>query len=181
MSRFPLEIERYMSSVLIVINPAQPLSEAIRLMRLHEVRHLPVVKRNKVVGVLSQRDIYRTQSLGSGTLSEILVAEVIAADPYTVEPDEPVDRVARQMVRRKIGTALVTHNDRLLGMFTTTDALLALAALVEDDLVPGEDDVIAAAAPKPRRKPAATATATRKNRKIPRPKAAAVGQGRKRI
>jgi len=172
MSRFPLEIERYMSSVLIVISPSQPLSEAIRLMRLHEVRHLPVVKRNRVVGVLSQRDIYRTQSLGSGALSEILVSEVIAADPYTVEPDEPIDRVTRQMVRRKIGTALVTHNDRLLGMFTATDALLALAALVEDDRVPGEDDVIvAAAAPvKARRKPATKPA--RKVRKIARrPKA----------
>jgi CBS domain-containing protein len=173
MSRFPLEIERYMSTVLIVIGPAQPLSEAIRLMRLHEVRHLPVVKRNKVVGVLSQRDIYRTQSLGSGALSEILVSEVTAADPYTVEPDEPIDRVARQMVRRKIGTALVTHNDRLLGMFTTTDALLALAALVDDERVPGEDDVIEPATPRPRArsKPATksakpAAKGARKERKV---------------
>ncbi len=176
MSRFPLDIERYMSTVLVVISPSQPLSEAIRLMRLHEVRHLPVLKGSKVVGVLSQRDIYRTQSLGSGTPSEILVAEVIADDPYTVEPDEPIDLVARQMVRRKIGTALVTHNDRLLGMFTATDALLALAALVEDDRVPGEDDVIvAAAAPanarrksaaKPAMKPAAKPA--RKGRKIAR-------------
>jgi acetoin utilization protein AcuB len=161
MSRFPLEIQHYMSTTLVVISSEQPLSEAIRLMRLHDVRHLPVVMRNKVAGVLSQRDIYLMQSLEKTTPTDVLVSEAMTDDPYTVEPDEPVDRVAREMVRRKIGTALVTHGERLLGLFTTSDALLALAALVEDDRVPGEDQVVElAAAPvrkvlrKPARKPA---------------------------
>jgi len=138
MSRFPLEIERYVSSVVVLIDPAQPLSEAIRLMRLHEVRHLPVVSKGLVVGLVSQRDVYLMRSLEPSDPSRILVSEAMTAEPYTVEPDERVDVVAREMARRKIGSALVTHNGRLLGLFTATDALLALAALVEDDLVPGE-------------------------------------------
>ena len=138
MSRFPLEIERYVSSVVVLIDPAQPLSEAIRLMRLHEVRHLPVVSKGLVVGLVSQRDVYLMRSLEPSDPSQILVSEAMTAEPYTVEPDERVDVVAREMARRKIGSALVTHNGRLLGLFTATDALLALAAFVEDDLVPGE-------------------------------------------
>ena len=142
MSRFPLEIERYVSSVVVLIDPAQPLSEAIRLMRLHEVRHLPVVSKGLVVGLVSQRDVYLMRSLEPSDPSQILVSEAMTAEPYTVEPDERVDVVAREMARRKIGSVLVTHNDVLLGLFTTTDALLALAAFVEDDRVPGEDDVL---------------------------------------
>jgi hypothetical protein len=42
------------------------------------------------------------------------------------------------MVRRKIGTALISHGERLMGLFSATDALLALAALVEDDRIPTE-------------------------------------------
>jgi acetoin utilization protein AcuB len=136
MSRFPLAIERYMTSVLVVISPAQPLSEAIRLMRLHEVRHLPVVTKGRIHGLISQRDIYLMQSIERSDPSNILVSEAMTRDPYTVEPDEPVDHVAREMVRRKIGTAVVSHGDRLMGLFSTTDALLALAALVEDDRIP---------------------------------------------
>ena len=139
MSRFPLEIRRYMTTVIVVVSPDQPLSEAIRLMRLHEVRHLPVVLQGELRGVLSQRDVYRLQSLGTFDTASVLVSEAMTSDPYTVEPDEPVDRVAREMVRRRIGTALVSHGPRLMGLFTATDALLALAALVEDDRVPGEE------------------------------------------
>jgi acetoin utilization protein AcuB len=139
MSRFPLEIQRYMTSVIVVVSPDQPLSEAIRLMRLHEVRHLPVVLKGELRGVLSQRDVYRLQSLDKFDPAGVLVSEAMTSDPYTIEPDEPIDRVAREMVRRKIGTALVSHGPRLMGLFTATDALLALAALVEDDRVPGEE------------------------------------------
>lgn len=140
MSRFPLAIERYMSSVLVLIDPAQPLSEAIRLMRLHEVRHLPVVSKSRIEGLISQRDVYLVRSLERSEPATILVSEAMTRDPYTVEPDEPVDRVSREMVRRKIGTALVAHGGRLMGLFSTTDALLALAALVEDDRAPSQGE-----------------------------------------
>ena len=168
MSRFPLEISRYVSSVVVLIGPGQPLSEAIRLMRLHEVRHLPVVSKGKLVGLLSQRDVYLMQSLERSDPAEVLVSEAMTTDPYTVEPDESVDVVAREMARRKIGSVLVTHNDVLLGLFTTTDALLALAAFVEDDRAPSEDDLLAVLEerPAPRRaKPKAAAAG--RSRKVP--------------
>ncbi|MFN0006972.1 MAG: CBS domain-containing protein [Planctomycetota bacterium] len=139
MSRFPLEIDRYMSSVVVLIDPSQPLAEAIRLMRLHDVRHLPVVAKNRVVGLISQRDVYLVQSLAPADPSQILVSEAMTRDPYAVDPEESVYRVAREMVRRRISSAVVAHGGRLRGLFTTTDALLALAALVEDERVPGEE------------------------------------------
>jgi len=168
MSRFPLEISRYVSTVVVLVGPGQPLSEAIRLMRLHEVRHLPVVAKGKLVGLISQRDIYLMQSLERSDPAEVLVSEAMTTDPYTVEPDESVDVVAREMARRKIGSVLVTHNDILLGLFTTTDALLALAAFVEDDRAPDEDDLlpVVEAEPAPRRAKAGAAPA-RRVRKTP--------------
>ena len=105
--------------------------------RVHEDLILVIVFAG--VGV-AMMDVFRRvmRSLEPSDPSRILVSEAMTAEPYTVEPDERVDVVAREMARRKIGSALVTHNGRLLGLFTATDALLALAALVEDDLVPGE-------------------------------------------
>jgi len=167
MSRFPLEISRYVSSVVVLIGPGQPLSEAIRLMRLHEVRHLPVVSKGKLVGLISQRDVYLMQSLERSDPAEVLVSEAMTTDPYTVEPDESVDVVAREMARRKIGSVLVTHNDVLLGLFTTTDALLALAAFVEDDRMPGEDDLLPVLEAKPAPPRAKPKAAARRTRKVP--------------
>ena len=137
MSRFPLPIENYMSSVVVTIDQEQPLSEGIRLMRLHEIRHLPVLTHGRVTGLLSQRDVYLASSIDDRTdPASILVKEVMIADPYVVDPEEPVDSVASEMVRRRIGSAIVAHDGKLHGLFTSTDGLLALAAFVEDDRVP---------------------------------------------
>jgi acetoin utilization protein AcuB len=130
-----LPVENYMSSVLVVIDPNQPISEASRLMRLHDIRHLPVVAHGKVVGMLSQRDVYLIETLQDVDPARVLVEEAMTADPYEVEPEEPIHVVAREMADRRIGSAVIAHNGRLLGLFTTSDALLALSALVVDSVL----------------------------------------------
>lgn len=133
-------IERFMRSVLVVIRPDQTLMEALRLMRLHSIRHLPVVDRGTLVGILSQRDIHLLETLGDVDLAHDLVEEAMVKDVYTVEKDEPIDRVATHMADRRIGTAVIAHGERLLGLFTTTDALRALAAYAIAPTVPGGDE-----------------------------------------
>lgn len=133
-------IQRFMSSVLVVIAPEQPLLEALRLMRLHSIRHLPVVKSGALVGILSQRDIHLLETLGDVDPARALVEEAMVRDVYTVEPDAPIDRVATQMADRRVGTAVVAHGSKLLGLFTTTDALRALAAYAIAPTIPGGDE-----------------------------------------
>jgi acetoin utilization protein AcuB len=133
-------IERFMSSVLVVIAPEQPLLEALRLMRLHSIRHLPVVKGGALVGILSQRDIHLLETLGDVDPARALVEEAMVRDVYTVEPDAPIDRVATQMADRRVGTAVVAHGSKLLGLFTTTDALRALAVYAIAPTIPGGDE-----------------------------------------
>ncbi|MBK7877731.1 MAG: CBS domain-containing protein [Planctomycetes bacterium] len=131
-------IERFMSTVLVVIAPEQPLMEAARLMRLHAIRHLPVVKKGRLVGILSQRDVHLLETLQDVDPARVLVEEAMVREVYTVEPEEPIDRVALGMAERRIGTAVVAHGDKLLGLFTTTDALRALAAYAVDQGILGE-------------------------------------------
>lgn len=132
MPRFRLPIENYMSSVLVVIDLLQPIAEASRLMRLHRIRHLPVTKDHTVVGILTQRDVYLVETLEDVDPARVLVAEAMISNPFLVEPEEPIDVVAREMAERRIGSAVVAHNGRLLGLFTAADASLALAALVRN-------------------------------------------------
>jgi CBS domain-containing protein len=60
------EIREHMSSSPLTIGPASSLSKAVKLMRDHHVRHLPVVDGRGVVGVLSQRDILRRADRRAG-------------------------------------------------------------------------------------------------------------------
>jgi len=132
MNRVALPIENYMSSVLILIEPTQTIAEAARLMRQHEIRHLPVIRHGKVVGILSQRDVHLIETLEDVDPARVAVEEAMTEKPYVVDPEEPLHVVATEMAKRKIGSAVVAHGDKLQGLFTTTYALLALAALVFD-------------------------------------------------
>lgn len=136
-------IDKFMSSVLVVIEPRRSLGEAARLMRQHDIRHLPVVQHGQVAGILSQRDVYLVETLSDADPEEIRVEEAMTRDPFVIDPEEPVHRVALAMAERKIGSAVVAHGDRLLGLFTVTDALRALAVLTRPGSVrttPAEED-----------------------------------------
>jgi acetoin utilization protein AcuB len=132
MTRLASPIENYMSTVLILVEPTQTIAEAARLMRQHEIRHLPVVSRGKVVGILSQRDVHLIETLEDVDPTSVMIDEAMTDQPYIVEPEEPIHLVAKEMAARKIGSAVVARGGKLVGLFTTTDALLALAALVID-------------------------------------------------
>jgi acetoin utilization protein AcuB len=53
----------------------------------------------------------------------------MAGEPYTVAPDAPLEEVATRMADRKLGSALVVDRGSVVGLFTTVDALRALAVL----------------------------------------------------
>ncbi len=165
MSRFPQEIERYMSSVLVTVDPTWPASEALRLMNEHEIRHLPVVTRGHVVGLVARSAV--ELSRGSKTARPVDIRDVMDARPFVVEPEEPADRVARGMAKRHVDCAVVAHNEKLVGLFTSTDALLAFAALLEDERVPGEE-VVQSARPAPKSKAPKPTPRKRSTRRVTR-------------
>ena len=94
------------------------------LMVEHEVRHLPVKDGNVLVGVLTDRDLKRAldPGLGLSPKEELFVQDVFVPHAYVVEVGAPLDEVLEQLSSRHIGSALVTKNGRLVGIFTLTDA-----------------------------------------------------------
>jgi CBS domain-containing protein len=59
---------------------------------------------------------------------EVRVEEAMTAEPFTVAPDDDVKTVAAEMAKHRYGTAIVAENGHIRGIFTTTDALRALAS-----------------------------------------------------
>jgi acetoin utilization protein AcuB len=129
---FALSIAAYMTPEPHQIEPSTPLPHALKLMRTHGVRHLPVTARGRLVGVLSKRDVSRMTPLAEAPPVEVNVEDVMSDDPYTVSPSTPVEEVALAMAEQRIGSAVVVDNGRVVGLFTTVDALRALATLVRE-------------------------------------------------
>ena len=121
-----------MTSVLVVIEPHRTLAEAQALMRRHSIRHLPVVELGRIAGLLSQRDVYLVETLRDVDPHEAEVAEAMSADIFLVDADAPLELVAREMADRRLGSAIVAREGKPLGIFTTTDALRALAVLAAE-------------------------------------------------
>jgi CBS domain-containing protein len=108
------------------------------IMALGRVRHFPVVDDGKVVGVVSQRDLYRA-SLGSvmkygekaqrAFLDGIAVKEVMSDPPITLAPHASVQEAARLMMEKKIGCLPVLEGSKLVGIVTESDMLKLVAEM----------------------------------------------------
>ena len=108
------------------------------IMTLGRVRHFPVVDDGKVVGVVSQRDLYRA-SLGSvmkygekaqrAFLEGLAVKEVMSDPPITIAPHASVQEAARLMMEKKIGCLLVLEGSKLVGIVTESDMLKLVAEM----------------------------------------------------
>ena len=99
--------------------PGATAAAAGRVMHTYGIRHLPVVMKGRVVGMLSDRDV-------RSALPGRQVGDVMSAPPQTASPDDTIEAAARLMLSRHISALPVVDFDgRLVGMITTTDCLLA--------------------------------------------------------
>jgi acetoin utilization protein AcuB len=124
-------VQDYMTRAPLSIRPGQTLAEAHRLMRKHRIRHLPVVDRGKLVGIVSQRDLMLIETLPDVNQDEVPVEDAMVGEVLVVAPGAPLGGVASRMAARKLGAAIVAENGRVLGVFTVTDACRALAEVIE--------------------------------------------------
>ena len=137
-------VDDFMTRAVHTIGTRSPLSEAHRLMNEHAIRHLPVLEGETLVGVVSMRDLHLIETLKGVDPEEVNVEEAMSRDAYTVPPGTPLVEVARTMAMHKYGSAVITREGHVEGIFTTIDALKALDALLSSPM--------AEARPAPRRK-----------------------------
>ena len=120
-----------------------PLARARKMMREGAFRHLPVTCGGAIVGIVTDRDIKLLlgPDFGNPEERELKVRDAYIDKPCVVPASTPVATVARTMSEHHIGSAIVTKNDKLVGIFTVTDACRALAEIIEGH--PAETDSVA--------------------------------------
>ena len=126
-----------MSAEVTTLGRNDTLLLAKDIMNLGRIRHFPVVEDDELVGVVSQRDLYRA-SLGTvmqygekaqrAFLESVAVKEIMV-DPISIGPDATVGDAARLMMEHKIGCLPVLEDNRLVGIVTETDMLQVVVDL----------------------------------------------------
>lgn len=112
------------------IGRSQTLTKAHELMRANRIRHLPVLDGGKLVGMVSQRDLHLIESLSDVKADAVQVDEAMVQLPYAVPPEAPLDEVVQEMSERRYGSAVVMEHGKVVGVFTTTDAMRVLAQML---------------------------------------------------
>jgi acetoin utilization protein AcuB len=128
----PRTVEHYMTRGVHAVRSAESLRAAHEVMRSYQIRHLPVIERGALVGVVSLRDLILVQGLPGVDACRLTVAEAMTHNPYAVAPDTDVREVAEEMRKRRLGCAVVVRGGALVGIFTTVDALLAFTQTLDE-------------------------------------------------
>ena len=129
-----------MPEKMVTISAGDTLSTVEDIMTLGGVRHMPVVRAGKLVGVVSERDLLRA-SLSNLTdfgseqrrafLHVVEIGRVMSSPAVVIDSEATVEEAARVMAERKIGCLPVVKGDDLLGLITETDVLRYFAGLVD--------------------------------------------------
>lgn len=114
------------------ISAEQNLGAAVALMDRYKIRHLPVLNGGRVMGILSDRDIKFALSFSETHPNEMKVSDIAREEVYVVKPDSKLAEVVSYMATRKLGSAVVMDNEKLVGIFTAVDGLTALADVLDE-------------------------------------------------
>ena len=125
-------VKEVMKTQLVTLNADVKLGFANDIMYLGRIRHLPVVQGQALVGILTQRDLYRASLTSILTnwkenkefLDSIRVSEVMTKNVITISPDATMEDAAQIMIDKKVGgLPVVQEKTKLVGLITETDVL----------------------------------------------------------
>ena len=124
----------WMAREVLTLGPEASAFEGLRLCRERRIRHIPVVKDDRLVGIVSDRDIrdasppmgdpQRVDVLKKTRLEDMMTRKVITAGL-----EDAIVHAAQEMYERKIESLPVVSEGKLLGIVTSSDVMRALTAL----------------------------------------------------
>jgi CBS domain-containing protein len=130
-----LTVGDFMTRELVTLQESDDLALADQMLRLGGIRHLPVVRAGKLVGILTHRDLLRSAVVRDAKTT--MAQDVMSRDPTAVRPTTSLVHAARTMLEHKYGCLPVCEEDgTLVGIITEADFVRFAADMVQDlDLV----------------------------------------------
>lgn len=147
-----LRAKDIMSTCVITVTPETEIAEAAKLLLDHGINGLPVVQKNKLVGILCQSDLITQQKRLSipsvftlldsliplasmkhmerevRKISATTVAQAMTSEPVTVNPETCLDEIATLMVDKNFHTLPVVDGETLVGVIGKADVLKTLTS-----------------------------------------------------
>ena len=133
-----MQVREIMSKDIEVVDRNDNLRTVEERMATKQLRHLPVLEQGEVVGIVTQRDLFKaamSSTMGYGEkaqqayLQSVRVKEIMTYPVVTIAPDTSIAAAAEMLITKGIGCLPVVDGTTLVGMLTKTDLLRCLTAL----------------------------------------------------
>jgi acetoin utilization protein AcuB len=121
-------VGQIMSRNIVTISPDKGVGQALKLMQTYQIRHVPVMVHDRMVGWITSRDL--REVLLASMLEDIKVEDVMVPAPLSVTPDTEVEEAARLIHEHKIGGMPVMEGDQLMGVITMLDLISAFITML---------------------------------------------------
>jgi acetoin utilization protein AcuB len=118
-----MKVKNWIHGKPITIDRDALLQEAMELMKRHNIRHLPVIEEDELVGFITESDL-RQFSFPS-MVEDIPVHQVMETNPITIDINTGIDVAAKIIHDNKIGGLPVLKEGKLVGVITASDVLSA--------------------------------------------------------
>lgn len=137
-----MQVNELMATDVVIVGRNDDLRLVEDLMAERRIRHIPVVEDGDLVGLVTQRDVFRARmssTMGYGEKSQraflhaVPVKEIMAHPVITIAPETPVAEAVDLIIDKGIGCLPVVQDGRLLGIVTKTNLLQRLRALSETE------------------------------------------------
>lgn len=134
-----MKVSKFMTQKLITATPSMSVKQAFLLMRTHRVRHIPVVEEEKLVGIISDRDLRRprwAEQLDDWTAyyqvdENHTVSDVMTRNPETVRASDGILKAVALFREHRYGALPVLNKDgELAGILSAQDLLGALEEIL---------------------------------------------------
>jgi len=132
-------VKNWMSKNVITADVNASMQDAMKLLKENDIRMLPVTKKGRLVGILTDRDLKRASASDATTLevhellyllTRIKVKDLMTKNPITVPPEFTVEETARVLLDHKIsGVPVVDSQGNVAGVITQTDIFRVLISL----------------------------------------------------
>ncbi|NMA92943.1 MAG: CBS domain-containing protein [Firmicutes bacterium] len=128
-------VRDYMSLDPVTVSPGDTVGYALQLMKEHSIRRLPVVSKDKVVGIVTRQDLLRASPSSATSLSiweinylfpKVKIAEVMTKSVISISPGTVLEEAALLMKENGVSALPVVENKRLVAIITESDIFKAL-------------------------------------------------------
>lgn len=117
-----MNINDIMGKKIIVGNTTNTLSEIAELMKKYDIGFIPIVDKNKLVGVITDRDIV-INAISNNCSFNDLIDKYVVKNIISIEQNKSIDDALNLMALKKVKRLIVTDNNKISGILTLSDIL----------------------------------------------------------